>query len=208
MTPALAERPGGGKPGDRLVTAVPARVRRHRPASRPRRASGDDRVDVATVQRVHVALDDRSRRARRPARAASPAGCARQSLVDVRYARLRALVTAPGSRSLSSVCATSRVEKPSTSRRSSTARWLDRQVLDRRDERQLHALAPLVPRLGCGESASTASCVVGYGSTPRRLGGRSSEVVVRICGRTVVDRKDPLRSALVIRSSDVLVAIR
>jgi hypothetical protein len=66
------------------------------------------------------------------------------------------------------------------------------EMLQRRDERQLDALAQLVTGLGPGEAVLETEPSVGIGLHPRRLGERHPRAVVRIGGRAVVDRKHPL----------------
>ena len=66
------------------------------------------------------------------------------------------------------------------------------QVLERRHERQLDALAQLVARLGAGRAVLEAEALVRIGIHPDRLGRRQSESVVRVGGRAVVEREHPL----------------
>ena len=61
-----------------------------------------------------------------------------------------------------------------------------RQVLERRHERQLHALALLVTSLGPGEAVREGA--VGVGLDPDRLRERLGELIVRVGRRAVVDR--------------------
>ena len=66
------------------------------------------------------------------------------AVASVSRARCSELLTAAVV--VSSCSATSRAEKPSTSRRISTARWRGGEVLQRGDERELDALALLDAR--------------------------------------------------------------
>ncbi len=67
-----------------------------------------------------------------------------------------------------------------------------RQVLERGDERELDALAPLVAGLGRGEAVLDAQDLVRVGLDPDRLDERLAGPDVGIGGRAVVDRQHPL----------------
>src|SRR5207248_5097570 len=70
------------------------------------------------------------------------------------------------------------------------------QALQRRDERQLDALAALVASLGTGDAVLEPQQLVGVRLDPRRLDQRRLRAVVGIAGRAVVDREDALGPAL------------
>ena len=135
----------GGIASDRVVGRASRRSRRRRRTPTRRRSARRSRAPR-----------------RRRARAASPAGCARAAARRPPCARAAGRCRSTAGVA-SSVSATSAGEKPSTSRRSSTARWRGGQVLERGDEGELDALALLVAGLGAGE-AVVSRALVGYGS--------------------------------------------
>ena len=69
-----------------------------------------------------------------------------------------------------------------------------RQLLQRRDERQLDALAQLVARRRIGDSGLVGELRVGIRLEEHRLGHRRAEVVHRRSGRTVLDGEQAARS--------------
>ena len=70
------------------------------------------------------------------------------------------------------------------------------QVLERRDEGELDALALLVARLRRRRGRPRCRHLVGQRLEPDRLRQRLAEPAVCVGGRTVADREDPLRPAL------------
>ena len=78
----------------------------------------------------------------------------------------------------------------------STARCVRRQVLERGDERELHALALLVARLGRGEPVLDAEQLVGVRLDPDRSISGCARAAVRVGSRPVVDRQHALRAPL------------
>ena len=169
----------------------PGRQRRHR----PRGVLGQhrhDRVDVAALHRVHVALDDLAQllvaeRAQRRLLAALGERARRRSCARA-AARCSTDATV-----VSSDSATSLAEKPSTSRRISTARWVAGRCWTRGDERQLDALAPLVAGLRRGEAVLDAERARPGRARPRptRRAARPAPSL-RVGRRAVVERQHAL----------------
>ena len=107
-----------------------------------------DRVDVAALPGVDVALDDRAHLARRRARAASPAGCARAAARRPPCGRAAARCR-PRPRSSRASRRPPRREAQHVAQDQHRA-LARRQVLQRGDERELDRLALLVAGLGPG----------------------------------------------------------
>ena len=82
----------------------------------------DDRLDVAALPRVDIALDDLAQALVAERAQRGLLALLGQPLVDGLRARAAARCS-PTAVVVSSISATSRAEKPSTSRRISTARW-------------------------------------------------------------------------------------
>ena len=95
---------------------------------------------------------------------------------------------------MSSTSATSLAEKPEHLAQDQDGALLRRQVLKRRDERQLDALALLVARFGPEQLVADVEGLVRVRLDPHRLDERLADAVVRVGGRSVVDRQHPLRT--------------
>ena len=166
-----------------------------------------DRVDVAARPGVDVAVDDLAQalvaeRAQRGLLALVGQPLARPSV----RARCSALLTDGGGR-LEHLGGLLRREAEHLAQDQHRALGR-RQVLERRDEGELDALAPLVAGLGRRAAVLEAEPLVGIGLDPDRLDHRRAGAVVGVGGRAVVDRQHALRARRSIAFRQVLVAIR
>ena len=185
--PVARQRPEVHEAAEVLVPAEPGRQRRHRPGGvlgeharrpPPRRPAASR---PCSPPRARAG-------ARRRARAGWPAGSARgASSSIVLRARWRALFTE--ATVVSSDSATSRAEKPEHLAQDQGGALVGRQVLERRHERELDALAQLVARLGPGQAVLEAQPLVRIGLHPDRLGRGQADAVVGVGGRAVVERQ-------------------
>ena len=187
--PCARQRPARGPGGDRLPARIPARERRHR----ERRIAGQhrrERVDVAALPSIDVAIDDRphrlvSQRAQRGLLAllgdalGDRRARALQGTVDRRDRRLQRLGD----------LGCGEAEHLALDQHSALGRG---QVLESRDKRQLHALAALVAGMRSRESVLHAQDFVRVGLDPDRLDHRFARPGVGLGGRSVVDRQHPL----------------
>src|SRR5258705_3036838 len=101
-------------------------------------------------------------------------------------ARCSALLTAAVD--VSSCSATSAAEKPSTSRRISAARWVARQVLQRRDVREFDGLAGKVVRLGRDVGAGLEPADFGRRGASRDADGQLTPAALLDGGEAPVSR--------------------
>ena len=174
---------------DRLAALVPARQRRHR----ERRVLGQhrrERLDVAALPRIDVAVDQLAQRVVAERAQGGLLALLGNALLDRRPRALQRAVHR-GDRRLERLGDLLRREAEHLAQDQHGALG-GRQVLERGDEGQLHALAALVAGGRSGEAVLDAQDLVRIGLDPHRLDERLAGPDVGIGGRAVVDREHAL----------------